>query len=104
MCYHCCVFWTKALACTFMAWCLTNSAKKLVLALQVMLQPRCLLLMQGQACHSYTHSIASQDADVVSAACSNLSEAKVQVGQTIHRAQRRVSLVFVHKQHAAWLC
>lgn len=74
------------------------------LASEVMLQPRCLLLMQGQACHSYTHSIASQDADVVSAACSNLSAAKVQVGQTIHRAQRRVSLVFVHKQHAAWLC
>ena len=91
----------KKFACV--ACCLTYTAK-LMFALQVMLQPRCLLLMQGQACNNYTHSIASQDADVVSAACSNLSAAKVQVGQRVHRAQRRVSLVFVHKQHAAWLC
>lgn len=71
-------------------------------SLQVMLQPRCLLLMRGQACSSHTHSIASQDSDVVSAYCSNLQAAQVHVGQTVHRAQRRVSLVFVHKQHASW--
>lgn len=72
--------------------------------MQVMLQPRCLLLMRGQACSSYTHSIASQESDVVSAACSNLQAAQVYVGQEVQRAQRRVSLVFVHKQHALWQC
>ncbi|KAL3140718.1 hypothetical protein ABBQ32_005275 [Trebouxia sp. C0010 RCD-2024] len=71
---------------------------------QVMLQPRCLLLMRGQACSSHTHSIASQDSDVVCACCSNVQAARVHVGQTVHRAQRRVSLVFVHKQHASWQC
>ena len=69
-----------------------------------MLQPRCLLLMRGQACSSYTHSIASRESDVVSAACSNLQAANVHIDQVVHRAQRRVSLVLVHKKHASWHC
>ena len=60
--------------------------------------------MRGSACTSHMHSIASQTADTISASCGNLDAAHVQVGQVVPRAQRRLSLVFVHKREAAWLC
>ncbi len=72
--------------------------------LQVMLQPRCLLLMRGPVCSTHMHSILSQDTDVISEACGNMDAAHVHVGQIVPRAQRRLSLVFVHKLEAAWLC
>jgi len=74
------------------------------MVVQVMLQPGCLLLMRGSACHTHVHSIQSQTADVISKSCGNLEAAQVHVGQSMPRSQRRLSLVFVHKQDAAWLC
>ncbi|KAL0028635.1 hypothetical protein WJX79_007115 [Trebouxia sp. C0005] len=50
------------------------------LATEVMLQPRCLLLMRGPVCSSHTHSIPSQDADVISESCGNLDAAHVHAG------------------------
>ncbi|KAL0052049.1 hypothetical protein WJX82_007131 [Trebouxia sp. C0006] len=49
------------------------------LATEVMLQPRCLLLMRGPVCSTHMHSILSQDADVLSESCGNLDAAHVHV-------------------------
>ena len=72
--------------------------------MQVMLQPRCLLLMRGAACSTHLHSIKSQAADVISSSCGNLDAAHVHVGEIVPREERRLSLVFVHKKGACWLC
>lgn len=74
------------------------------MCLQVLLQPRCLLVMQDAACNALLHSIQSQPADTISDMCVNAQTAQVEVGQVIHRSRRRMSLVFVHKQHAQWMC
>lgn len=74
------------------------------LAAEVMLQPCCLLVMQKSACKAYMHSIQSQAVDTISSSCANLEAAQLHVGQIVSRAQRRLSLVFVHKLQAAWLC
>lgn len=85
--------------------CAGPSHPKFVLPdLQVMLQPRCLLIMRNQACSKLLHSIQTQEADTISDYCLNTQSARVQIGQVVPRSKRRISLVFVHKQYAEWLC
>eukprot|EP00873_Tetraselmis_striata_P037064 jgi/Tetstr1/457328/TSEL_043932.t1 len=67
-------------------------------AAQVLLQPRGLLLMRGEAYTRLLHSIPSQRQDNITDLCSNLHHATgVSEGDTVLRAPKRKSLVFVHK-------
>ena len=81
-----------------------NARATSIVHAQVMLQPRCLLVMQESACKAYMHSIQSQAVDTILSSCANWEAAQLHVGQIVPRAQRRLSLVFVHKLQAAWLC
>lgn len=69
-------------------------------ALQVLLQPRCLLVVAGEAYSSLMHSIDSSQQDVISEHCCNRDLAGVAIGQQVQRAERRFSVVMVTKQNA----
>jgi len=70
-------------------------------AAQVLLKPRALLLMRGEAYASLLHSIPSHDSDTITYLCANQSATMVKEGDIVQRAPKRKSLVFVHKlQHA----
>lgn len=66
--------------------------------LQVMLQPGCMLMAAGPAYTDHLHGIPARDVDVVGPLCCNCAAAGVAVGQSVPRAERRLSLVFVHKR------
>ena len=61
----------------------------------LLLRPGCALALAGPAYADWTHGIAATAADTVPASCVNASAGEV--GRTVARAARRVSLVFVCK-------
>ena len=66
---------------------------------QVMLQPGCALMAAGDAYWGHLHGISAAVADIVGPLCCNTVAAGVTVGQSVQRAPRRLSLVFVRKRH-----
>lgn len=65
--------------------------------LQVLLRPRCCLVVSGPAYSQHQHGIKGRTADEITDLCCNAAAANAALGQTVMRAERRVSLVFVRK-------
>lgn len=68
---------------------------------QVLLQPRGLLMLSGEAYSGCLHSIETRAADVITASCCNAAQEGLEVGSVVPRSPRRLSLVFVHKRACA---
>ena len=76
----------------------TLDPQTLRLHAQVLLRPRCCLVVSGDAYTKCLHSIVSRPADPVTGDCCNQAAAGVTVGDSVPRQPRRLSLVFVTKQ------
>lgn len=63
----------------------------------MMLRPGGALVAAGDAYSGHLHGIPASHADIVGPLCCNCKAAEVAVGQTVPRAPRRLSLVFVQK-------
>ena len=64
---------------------------------QVLLQAGCLLIVAGEAYTHCLHSIASDTADMITDCCCNRLATGHAPGDIMQRAERRMSLVYVHK-------
>lgn len=63
----------------------------------MLLRPRCCFVVSGPAYSQHQHGIAGRAADEITDLCCNAAAASAAPGETVVRAERRVSLVFVRK-------
>lgn len=81
----------------------SRSEEKKRSSVQLLLRPRAALSLRREAYEAWEHGIPETTdddgvgVDVVRRECANLKEARVAVGESVRRAERRISLVFVSK-------